>query len=189
MSFQDFDVVPLYPEDLVERMSAGLMTATDADTVADGIAEVADLSRSENIQRVVVDTVSRVQVDKMFRTMDAAQTVGACALVKPTGQPIPSLINMIVMEPSITLPTNPMTSASDAAGVTYSGDSWEALVVVDKYVPSLLQEAEAGTLQLDSRGETDKCVEAWKSAWHTRHMEMMARQLDMQHMKATSTPS
>ena len=143
------------------------MTATDADTVVDGIAEVADLSGIENIQRAVVDTVSRVQVDKMFRTMDAARTVGARVLVKPTGQLIPSLINMIVMRAGITLPTNPMTSASDSAGMTYSGGRWEALVVVDKYVPSLLQEAEAGTLQLDGRGETDKCVEAWKSTWYT----------------------
>ena len=122
----------------MERISVGLMTATDADTVADGNAEVADLSRIENIQKVVVGTVSGVQVDRMFRTMDAARTVGACVLVKPTGQPIPSLINMIVMERSITLPTNPMTSASDSAGATYSGCSWEALVVVDKYVPFLL---------------------------------------------------
>ena len=143
------------------------MTATDADTAADGIEEVAYLSKIENIQRVVVDTDSRVQVDKMFRMMDAARTVGACVLIKPTGQPIPSLTSMIVMEPSITFPTNHMASDSDSAGVTYSGGSWEALVVVDKYVPSLLQEAEVGILQLVGRGETDKCAEAWESAWYT----------------------
>ena len=117
----------------MERISAGHMAATDADTVADGIEEVAYLSRIENIQRVAFDTVSRVQFDKMFRTMDAARTVGACVWAKSTGQPIPSLINMIVAEPSITLPTNPMTSVNDSAGVTFSGGSSEALVVVDKY--------------------------------------------------------
>ena len=104
--------MPLYPADLVEGLSTGLVTAADADTVADGIKEVADLSRIVEMQRVVVDTVSRIQVEKMFRTMDAARTVGTCVLVKPTGHLIPPLVNMVVMEPSIVLPIDPMTSAS-----------------------------------------------------------------------------
>ena len=43
--------------------------------------------------------------------------------------------------------------------MTYSGGSWEALVVVDKYVPSLLREAAAAALQLNGYEETDVCVE------------------------------
>ena len=61
VSFQDFDAVPLYPSDLMERTRAGTYTEADANTVADGITEVVDRSKTENIQRVVVDTVSRVE--------------------------------------------------------------------------------------------------------------------------------
>ena len=32
VAYQDFDVVPLYPPDLVERLSNGLMTMADADS-------------------------------------------------------------------------------------------------------------------------------------------------------------
>jgi hypothetical protein len=77
VSFQDFDAVPLYPSDLEERIRAGIYTGTDAHTVADGITEVVDRSKTENVQRVVVDTVSRVQVYRMFCAMDTARTVGA----------------------------------------------------------------------------------------------------------------
>ena len=50
-----------------------------------------------------------------------------------------------------------MTSAH-TAGATYSGDSWEVLVLVDKHVPSLLEKAEAGTSMLDANSvQTVKC--------------------------------
>ena len=106
---------------------------------------------------LLLDTVSRVQVYRMFCAMDAARTVGACVLVKPTRQLIPPLTNMIVMEPRIALPENPMTRPSDSADGTYSGGSWEALVMVDKYVPSLLRQATDAVPQLSE--ETGICVD------------------------------
>ena len=109
--YQDFDVVPMYSPDLIYRLSSGQVTMSDEDPVACGITEVGELSKSEDMQRVVVDTVSRMQVERMVRTMDAACNVGACVLVKPAGHPIPPLTNMIVLETSITLPSDPMTSA------------------------------------------------------------------------------
>ena len=116
----------------------------DADPVTCGIKEVEQVSKSEDMQRVVVDTVSRMQVERMVRAMDAASNVGACVLVKPAGHPIPPLHNMIVMEPSITLPCDPMTSASHADGSRYSGGSWEVIILIDKHVPLLLEKSEGG---------------------------------------------
>ena len=54
------------------------------------------LSRDSDMQRVVVDTVSSVQVDRLIRVIDAsaASVVGACVLVVPAGQPLPSLRSM-----------------------------------------------------------------------------------------------
>ena len=39
VAYQDFDVVPMYSPDLVDRLSNGQVTAPDADTVADGVKE------------------------------------------------------------------------------------------------------------------------------------------------------
>ena len=74
-----------------------MVTASDADTVADEIKELVELARVDVVQRVVVDTPPNAQVERTVRTMDAARTVGACVLVKPAGQPIPPLVNMVVL--------------------------------------------------------------------------------------------
>ena len=141
VTYQDFNVVPMYSPDLVDRLSNGQVTMSDADPVACGITQVGELSKSEDMQRVVVDMVSRTQVGRMVRTMDAACNVGACVLVKPAGHPIPPLNNMVVLEPSITLPSDPMTSAGRPADINYSGGNWEVTVMADKYVPALLAKA------------------------------------------------
>jgi hypothetical protein len=104
VAYQDFDVVPMYSPDLVDRLSSGQVTMSDADPVACGITEVGELSKSEDMQRVVVDMVSRTQVGRMVRTMDAACNVGACVLVKPAGHPIPPLNNMVYLSPALPFP-------------------------------------------------------------------------------------
>lgn len=75
VGYQDFDVVPMYSQDRVDRLGDGLVTESDADTVTRGIREVEELARSDDIQRVVVDTVSMVQVERTIRAVDAARTV------------------------------------------------------------------------------------------------------------------
>ena len=90
--------------------------------------------------------------------MDVACNVGACVLVKPVGHPIPPLNNMVVLEPSITLPSDPMTSAGRSAGTNYSGGNWEVTVMVDKYVPALLVKASGGAVVIaTNNGETVEC--------------------------------
>ena len=121
VAYQDFDVVPMYSPDLVDRLNNGQMTMSDANTVACGITEFGELSQREDIQRVAVDTVSRLQVEQMVGTMDAADNVGACVLVKPAGHPNPTLNNMVAIGPCTTLPYDPMKSAGRSAGINYSG--------------------------------------------------------------------
>ena len=145
VAYQDLHVVPMYSPGLVDRLSSGQVTMPDADPVTCGIKEIEQLSKSEDMQRVVVDTVSRMQVERMVRAMDAACNVGACVLVKPAGHPIPPLNTMVALEPSIALPSDPMTSAGRSAGITYSGGNWEVTVLVDKYVPELLAKANEGS--------------------------------------------
>ena len=81
------------------------MTVADADSTTDAINEISHLAQYDVMQRVAVGTVSRVQFERMVREFDAARTVFACVL------PVPPLNNMVVMEPNILLPSDPMTTA------------------------------------------------------------------------------
>ena len=54
------------------------------------------MAQYDEMQRLVVDIVSRVQFERMVRAIDAARIVLACVLVKPAGQPVPPLNNMVV---------------------------------------------------------------------------------------------
>ena len=127
----------MYSPVLVDRLSNGQMTMSDADNVVCGITEVGELSQSGNMLRAVVDTVSRLRAERVVRTMDACAPnhVGACVLVKPTGHPIPTMNNMVAIGPCSTLPYDLMTFASRPSGINYSVGTLELIILVDKYVP------------------------------------------------------
>ena len=118
---QDFGALPMCPTNLVGGLGNGQTTMADADIVACGIMEVEELSKHDGVQRVVVGTAPRAQVERMVRTMGAARTVGACALVEPAGHPIPPLGNMVVVGPSTTPPCGPMAFAGHMGGSRYFG--------------------------------------------------------------------
>jgi hypothetical protein len=122
VAYQDFDVVPMYSPDLVDRLSSRQVMMPDADPVTCGIKEVVQLPKNEDMQRLAADRVSRMQVERKVRTRDAAR--------------------------------------SDSADGTYSGGSWEALVVVGKYVPSLLRQTADAVSQLSE--DTGICVDNGK---------------------------
>ena len=45
VAYQDFDVIPLYSPDIVDRLSNRMLTATDADTATHDIKEIQNLAR------------------------------------------------------------------------------------------------------------------------------------------------